>query len=103
MERIVVRKLAQDLERRNVLPRTKEDTEQENHLGKCSQIRIRCLRRVPGEGTHAGRGGRSGRCVKQSAIQTACGTPYAIWRQLDAHKMARSSIPEKKGRMRLGN
>ena len=68
-----------------------------NHLGKRSQIRIRCPRRIPEEGTNSGRGGRSGRCVQQSAVQTADGTPWAIWRQLDAHKMARSSTPGKKG------
>ena len=60
---------------------------------------IECLRRIPEEGTNSGRGGRSGRCVQQSAVQTADGTPSAIWRQLDAHKMkvARSSTPGKKG------
>ena len=93
MELIVARKLAQDLEGRKVLPQAKKDTEQENHLGKRSQIRIRCLRRIPEEGTNSGRGGRSRRCVQQSAIQTADGTPCAIWRQSDAHKMARSSTP----------
>ena len=67
------------------------------HLGKRSQIRIRCLRKIPEEGTNSGRGGQSGRCVQQSAVQTADGTPSAIWRQLDAHKMARSSTPGKKG------
>ena len=59
-------------------------------------IRIRCLRRIPEEGTNSGCGGRSGRCVQQSAVQTADGTPWAIWRQLDDHKMARSSTPGKK-------
>ena len=34
MERTVARKLAQDLERRNVLPQTKEDTQQEKPPGK---------------------------------------------------------------------
>ena len=34
MERTVARKLAQDLERRNVLPQTKEDAEQEKPPGK---------------------------------------------------------------------
>ena len=78
-------------------PQTKDGTEQEKkNLGKYSQIRIRCLRIIPEEVTICGRGGRSGRCVQQSAIQTAGGTPCAIWRQLDAHKMARSSTSGKK-------
>ena len=59
---------------------------------------MRCLRRIPEEGTNSGRGGRSGRCVQQSAIQTAYGIPCAIiWRQFDTHKMALSSTPGKKG------
>ena len=99
MERIVARKLAQDLERRNVLPpKPRRIPSRKNHLGKHSQIRIRCQRRIPEEGTNSGRGGRSGRCVQLSAIQTADGAPCAISRQLDAHKMARSSTPGKKGR-----
>ena len=77
-------------------PRPRRIQSRKNHLGKHSQIRIRCLRRIPEDGRNSGRGGRSGRCVQQSAIQTADGTPCAIWRQLDAHKMARSSTPGKK-------
>ena len=76
MERIVARKLAQDLERRNVLPpKPRRIQSRKVHLGKRSQIRIRCLRRIREEGTNSGRGGRSGRCVQQSAVQTADGTP----------------------------
>ena len=78
-------------------PKPRRIQTRNNHLGKRSQIFIRCLRRIPEEGTNSGRGGRSGRCVQQSAIQIAGGTPCAIWRQLDAHKMARSSTPGKKG------
>ena len=101
MERIVARKLALDLERRHVLPQTQgryrgEEKKKKTHLEKRSQICIRCLCRISEEGTNSGRGGRSGRCVQQSAIQTADGTPCAIWRQLDAHKMARGCTPEKK-------
>ena len=44
------------------------------------------------EGTNSGLGGRSDRCVQQSAIQTADGTPRAIWCQLGAHKRARSIL-----------
>ena len=95
MERIVERKLARDLERRNILsPRSRRTQSRKKHLGKRSQI--------PEVGTNSGRGGRSGRCVQQSAVQTADGTPCAIWRQLDAHKMARSSTPGKVA-MRFGN
>ena len=49
MERIVARKLAQDLERRNVLPpphpppKPRRIQSRKIHLGKRSQIRIRCL------------------------------------------------------------
>ena len=64
------------------------------YLGNCSQIHIRCLRRIQEEGTNSGRGGRCGKCMQQSAVQTADGTPCALWRQFDAHKMANSSIPE---------
>ena len=67
-----------------------------NHLGKRSQVCIGCLRRIPEEGANTGRSSRSERCVLQSAIQTADGT-RAITRQLDAHKMAGSSTPGKKG------
>ena len=98
MEWIVARKLAQDLERRNAIPpTTKRVQNRKNHLDKRSQIRIRFLQRIPEEGKNSGRGVRSGRCVQQSTNQTADGTPCAIWHQLDAHKMARSSTPGKKG------
>ena len=98
MERIVARKLVHDLERRNVLfPNQRGHRAGKHTWKKSSQIRIRCLRRIREEGTNSGREGRSGRCVQQSAIQTADGTPCAIWRQLHAHKMARSSTPRKKG------
>ena len=82
---------------KRTFPQQRRIQSRENHLGKRSQIRIRCLRRTPEEGTNSGRGGRSGRCVQESAIQSADGTPCAIWRQLDAHKMARSSTQGKKG------
>ena len=93
MERIVARKLAQDLDRRNILPlppppppppslppKPRKIQSRKKHLGKCSQIRIRCLRRIAQEGTNSGYVGRSGRCEQQSTIQTADGTPCAIWR-----------------------
>ena len=90
-------KLAQDLERRNILPPNQGGLQsRKNHLGKRSQIRIRCLRRIPEEGGNSGRGGRSRRCVQQSVIQTADGIPCVIWHELDAHKMARSSTVGKK-------
>ena len=82
MERIVARKLAQDLERRNVL--------------SPNRGRYRVVCRIPEERTNSGHGDRSGRCVQQSAIQIAGGTPCAILHQLDTHKMARSSTPGKK-------
>ena len=63
MERSVARKLAQDLERRNVLPPNQGGY----RAGKTTW-------------ENAGRGGRSGRCVQQSAVQTVDGTPCAIWR-----------------------
>ena len=66
--------------------------------GKYSQISIRYLQRIPKKQTNSGRGGLSGRCVQQSAIQTAGGTPCTIWRQFGSHKMARSSTSLKKGR-----
>ena len=97
MERIVARKLAQDLERRNVLlpPNQGGYRAEKKNTWENSQVRIRCIRRILEVGTKSGRGGRSGRCVQQSAVQTADGTPCAIWRQPDAHKMARSSPPKK--------
>ena len=97
MERIVARKLARDLERRSVLPLNQGGYRAGKPPWKTQPIRVRCLRRIPEEGTASGSGGRSGRCVQQSAIQTADGTPSVIWRQLDAHKMDRSSTPGKKG------
>ena len=84
-------------EKRITSPKPRRIQSRQKHLWKRSQIRIRCLRRIPVEGTNSGRGGRSGRCVQQSAIQTADGTPCAIWCQLDTHKMARSNTPGKKG------
>ena len=88
MERIVART---GKERRTfVKPRRVQN--RNSHLGKRSQHRIRCLRRIPEEGTHSGRGDRSGRCVQQSAIQTVC----TILRHLGAYKMARSSSPGQK-------
>ena len=57
MERTVARKLAQDLERRNILPPNKRGRggggggeSWKNNLEKRSQIRIRCLRRNREEG-----------------------------------------------------
>ena len=52
VERIVARKLAQDLERGNVLPPNHGGYKagKNKHLGKHSQIRIRCLQTIPGEG-----------------------------------------------------
>ena len=85
----MVRKLARDLKRRNVLPPKEGERggrrrgggggvqSRKNHPGKRSQSRIQCLRRSPKEGTNSGRGGRSGICVQQSAVQTADGTPCA--------------------------
>ena len=94
MERIVARKLAQDIKKKKrTSPKPRRIQSRKTQLGKRSQIRIRCLRRIPEEGTNSGLGGRSGRCVQQSAIPTPC----AIWRQLDAHKMAHGSTPGKKG------
>ena len=97
MERILARKLAQDLERRNVLPSNQGGyragkTTWENAARFAYDVHEGFQRKE-----QTGRGGRSGRCVQQSAVQTADGTPWAIWRQLDAHKMARSSTPGKKG------
>ena len=98
VERIVARKLAQDLERRNVLPskqggyragkKNPRKTQPDSHTMTTKDSR---------GGTNSGRGSRSGRCEPQSAIQGTGGTPCATWRQLDAHKMARSSTPLKKG------
>ena len=52
---------------------------------------------TPQERTHSGGSSRSGRCVLQSAIQNADGILCTTWRQLNSHKMARSSTPGKKG------
>ena len=83
--------------KKRISPKPRRIQSRKNHLRKRSQIRIRCLRRIPEEGTNSGRGGRCGRCIQQSAIQTADGTPCTIRRLLDAHKMALSSTPGKKG------
>ena len=83
MERIVARRLAQDLdlERRNVLPpKTRRVQNKKNPW-------INAARFTYDVYDVSGRGGRSGGCLQQSAIQTAA------WRQLDAHKMAHSSTP----------
>ena len=78
MEWIVARKLAQGLERRNIPPKPRRLQSRKKKLGKHSQIHIQCLCRIPEEGTNSGHGDRSGRCVLQSAIQTANGTPCTI-------------------------
>ena len=49
------------------------------------------------EGANSGHGSQSGRCIQQSAIQTADGTPCVIWHQPDADMMACCSTPGKKG------
>ena len=98
MEWIVARKLAQDLERKKLTsPKPRRIQSRKKHLEKRSQICIQCLQRIPEEGTNSDRGGRSGRCLQHSAIQTADETPCAIWYQLDTHEMAHSSTPGKKG------
>ena len=68
------------IKKKRTPPKPRRIQSRKIHLGKRSQIRIRCLRRIPEEGTNSGRGGRSGRCVQQSAVQTADETPSAIWR-----------------------
>ena len=102
MERIVARKLVQDLERRNVLPLNQGGYRAgKNHLGKRSHIRIRCLRRIPEEGTNSGRGGRSGRCVQQSAILTELLVQYVV--SLTLTRWLGAALQERKVAMRLGN
>ena len=70
-----------------------------NRLGKRSEI----LRSIPEEETNSDLEDRFGRCVQQSAIQTADGAPRTLWRQLDAQKMARNGTPGKKGRHTTDN
>ena len=101
MERVVARKLARDLGRRSALHQNQGWYRARKTLWKRSQIRIRCLRIFPEEGTNSGRGGRSVRCVQQGAIQTAGGTPCPIWRQLDAHIRLAAALQERKVAMRL--
>ena len=98
MERIVARKLAEDLERKkraSTEPRRVQ--RRKNYLGKRCQIRIRRVRRIPKEGANSGGGSRSRRCLQQSPVQTSDGTPRAIWDQLNSYKMACCSTPGKKG------
>ena len=96
MKGIVARKLARELERRNVLPpnqggyRTGENI-WENVVGFAYDAYVGFQRKE-----QTGRGGRSGRCVQESAIQTADGTPCIIWGQLDTRKMSCNSTPGKK-------
>ena len=92
IERIVARKLTQD--RRNVplpLNRIGFKTTRENAAIFAYDV-------YQEEKTNSGRSSRRGRCVQQSATQTAGGTPCTIWRQRNAHKMAGSSTPGQKGR-----
>ena len=97
MEWIATSELAQDLERRNVLTPNQGGLRAGKPILEDSRIRIRCLRTVPEGETSTGRGSLSGRCIQQSAVQTADGT-CTIWHQLDVHKMAASCTPGKKGR-----
>ena len=98
MERILGQEACSGLgKEKRTSPKPRRAQNRKIHLGKRSQIRTQCLRRISEEGTNSGRGDRCGRCVQQSAIQTIDGTPCAIWRQLDALEMARSSTPGKKG------
>ena len=77
-------------------PKPRRIQSRKTHLGKHSQIRIRCQRRIPEEGTNSGRGCRCSK-MRTSAIQTTDGgDPCEIWRQLYGNKMARSSILGKK-------
>ena len=78
-------------------PKPRRMQSRKKHRGKCSQIHVQCLQRIPEEGTNSGHGGWSVTCLQQSAIQTAVGTSCTIWRQLDAYKMTPSSTPGKKG------
>ena len=94
MEQIKARKLAQDLERRNVLPLNQS---RKSHLWKCSQIHIWCLCRIPEKGASSGRSSWSRRGIQQGPVQIADVTPCTIWHQLHAHKTARSSTSQKKG------
>ena len=72
MKRIVARKLAQDLERRNIIP--------PNHRKKTPEKTQPELHSILEEVTNSGRGSRSARYVQKHAIQTADGILCAIWR-----------------------
>ena len=100
MERIVARKLAQDPEKINVLlPNERGYRAGKNTWENAARFAYDVYEGFQRkEQTLAVAVDLAGRCVQQSAIQTAEGTPCTIWHQLDAYKMARSSIPEKKGR-----
>ena len=99
-------KLVRDLERTkhtSVKPRRAQSSK--SRLGKRCQIRMRYTQGSPEERTNSDSNSRSRRCVQQSAIQTANGTPYITWLDLDAHKMARSStsgLKDLKATWRLG-
>ena len=96
MGRMAVWKLAQDLERRNVLPpnqggyRAGKST-WENAARFVYDVYERFRRKGQTLAVSADLEDQ------QSAIQTADGTPCAVWRRLDSHKMVRSGTPEKKG------
>ena len=76
------------------------------HLGKRSQIRIRCLRRIPEEGTNSGHGGRSGRCVQESAALQFKLLMELLWQygvSLTLTRWLAAALQERKAAMRLGN
>ena len=96
MGRMVVRKLAQDLGRRNVLLPNQGGY----RAGKTTWENAARFAYDVYEGFH-----RKEQTLAvavdledlQSAVRTADGTPFTIWRRLDSHKMARISTPGKKG------
>ena len=100
MELIMVRKLAQDLERRNMLLPNQRGYRPEKGTWEYAAwftyndfMHIQGLQRIPNSGSNR----QSRRWQQESAIQIANGTPHCMWRQFDIHKTIHCMTPGKKG------
>ena len=93
MERIVARKLAKDLEDRNILPANPGGFTQ----GKCSCMCMWCVWRIPEERTNTGCGNLSRGRIEQVPVQAANGPALAIilWSQPDTDPVDYRSAPGK--------
>ena len=109
MERTVARKLARDLEDREILPENRGGgggggvQTRKMLMGKCSCICIWRVRRIPEERTSSGCSNRSRGCLQQSPVQGADGPAHPVGVSLTLTRWVAGELLERTVVMQLGN